>query len=130
MILIVWYLPYMASLTVLFTHKNMPCLLRSAADASMRYYFCLACVNNMMNGPLSCDDSYSVARCNTATNNLENNPASNMHCYHKNNCTKMLAPGVQMQVWINRNHRNNIASSLAVGNWVLLDRNKDRVEPI
>jgi len=43
---------------------------------------------------------------------------------------KCLALGVQKQVQFNRKHRNEIASSLAVGDWVLFDGHKDEVELI
>ena len=96
----------------------------------MRSCFCLTCMKDFMDGPLDWNDSHRVSGCDATANNIASDPASNMYCFHKSECSKLTGPGVQKEVQISKRNRNETASSLSVGDWVLFDGHDDEVEPI
>jgi hypothetical protein len=96
----------------------------------MQSCFCLTCMKDFMDGPLEWNDSHRVSGCDATANNIASDPASNMYCFHKSECSKLTGPGVQKEVQISKRNRNETASSLSVGDWVLFDGHDDEVEPI
>jgi len=53
-----------------------------------------------------------------------------MYCFEKGLCTKTASPGVAMQAQVSTRDRNEVASGLTPGEFILFDASEDQHEPI
>ena len=116
--------------------------------ARKRSCWCLQCMQSMMDGTLNWGNSShevvgcnerSIAECVTllATNEVIVNDesvndvlTSDMYSFYTYECTKTSGPGVQAQTMMKAKNRNDHASKLSVGEWVLFAGDNDDEEPI
>ncbi|KAL7534418.1 hypothetical protein ACHAXR_005863 [Thalassiosira sp. AJA248-18] len=99
-----------------------------------RSCFCLPCMNDVttIGGTLGWGQkSHEVLRCAAAAagSNSCEEPTDNVYTFSKSECTKTSGPGVTMAIANETRNRNEVASKLTVGDWVLFDSNEDE-QPI
>ena len=92
-----------------------------------RSHWCLDCMDSMFKGTLDWGLEHNIEHCkkSSATENGES-----MYCFEKSLCTKTAGPGVAMQARVSTSDRNEIASSLTPGEFILFDTSDDELEPI
>ena len=106
-----------------------------------RSCFCLSCIDNLMDGTLTWGTTHYAKDCNavhgamndtgTATETSEvDDLSTTLYCFEKGECIKTAGPGVSSSVQNQNKSRNEVASKLTVGAWVLFDTSDDDLEPI
>ena len=88
--------------------------------------FCMPCFIGLWGGTFNWRDTKDIAQCEKTLLG----ETSAKYRFTKELCTKTAGPGVQQAV-INRGvKQNEMASKLAVGDWVLVDGGDDQYQPI
>jgi len=99
-----------------------------------RSCWCLACTDSLSGGPLEWGQDYTSEKCSTvqdeSTGYDGDKTENRMYSFVKKNCAKIAGPGVAMQSQTITKNRNEIASKLTVGDFVLFRKTDDDVEPI
>jgi len=99
-----------------------------------RSCWCLSCTDSLFKGPLEWGEDYTSEQCTTVQDELTGNEGDEteetMYCFTKKLCPKTAGPGVAMQSQTITRDRNELASKLTVGDFVLFRKNDDDVEPI
>ena len=76
-------------------------------------------------------DEHLVENCKSVSDTSAVGVMSqNMYSFAKKNCDKLSGPGVAIQAQALTRHRNEIASELTVGDFILFDKSGDDVEQV
>lgn len=93
-----------------------------------RSCWCIACMKALMDGTLGWGaNSYSVPNCSAISSGSGIN--TSLYTFVKCDIEKKTGPGVAKENRERRKHRNEVATKLSVGDWVLFD-GEDVMEPI
>ena len=94
-----------------------------------RSCWCIACMKSLMEGTLGWGaNSYSVPNC-SAISSGGSGVNTSLYTFSKYDIEKRTGTGVARENTERRRHRNEVASKLSVGDWVLFD-SEDETEPI
>ena len=97
----------------------------------MRTCWCLSCMDDLYNGTVEWGDEHLVENCKSVTDtSVVGVMSQNMYSFAKKNCDKLSGPGVAIQAQAMTQHRNEIASKLTVGDFILFDKSGDEVEQV
>ena len=99
-----------------------------------RSCWCLSCTDSLFKGPLEWGQDYKSERCSTiqdqSTEYGNDKTEDSMYSFTKKSCPKTAGPGVAIQSQTITKNRNEVASQLTVGDFVLFRKIDDDIEPI
>ena len=97
-----------------------------------RSCFCLTCMSDLIEGSLDWGEMHNVAGCDAKAGSINavSDSASNLYCFDKCECTKTAGPGVAAALVQQNKNRDEVASALTVGDWVVFDACDDELEPV
>ena len=104
---------------------------RDVVHWRMRTCWCLSCMASLYNETVEWGDKHMIDNCNSVTDTSEvGEMGENTYCFEKKSCEKFSGPGEAIRSQAITQHRNEIASKLTIGDFILFDKNDDEVEQV